>query len=63
MPLDWPAGTYALPKPSDGCPHQNKTTRWLEGWIQQNPETQGPDSSWNATQLAGNLSIINNIII
>lgn len=53
MPVNWPKGTYAVPKPTDGCPDQDQSSRWLEGWLRQNTETQDPDSTWTTAHLSG----------
>lgn len=62
MPVDWPVGTFGLPKPKSGCPDKNQTIRWLEGWLEQKAETQDPDSEWNSHHLEGKKMLLHSSI-
>ena len=38
----WPEGTYGVPKPVSGCPHN-----WQEGWRNQDLENNSPSSEFS----------------
>jgi len=50
---DWPAGTYALPKPIRGCPINGE---WHDGWRYQDTDNHANTNSWsNTLTLSGKL--------
>ena len=46
IPISWPVGTYALPKPEAGCP--NRELGWREGDVFQDLEDTSPQSAVSA---------------
>ncbi|XP_028407416.1 uncharacterized protein LOC114530034 [Dendronephthya gigantea] len=42
--VDWPSGSYGLPKPKSGCPI-SKTSVWSVGWRFQDMEDNSPSVS------------------
>ncbi|XP_028399914.1 uncharacterized protein LOC114523247 [Dendronephthya gigantea] len=55
--VDWPSGSYGLPKPKSGCP--NKTSVWSEGWRFQDMEDS---PSVSRSRLSNNSHFDNEII-
>ena len=45
--LDWPAGTYGIPKPQSGCPNTDDF-HWLEGWRSQGSNSTNLNNSCSA---------------
>ena len=59
--VDWPSGSYGLPKPKTGCPSDKKNA-WYEGWRLQDMEDDDKSlSSRSRTSPGSHMSVTFNV--